>query len=237
MLKIIPVFMLIFYGFNSSAETVKHTQAVSGAQIKRDATAFFERKGLLIDILVSDNRRYHPCSQSLTFEPRADGDWSSVVAQCEPDKWSVVLRTNFEGHKNKKNSKLENVGERVVVLKKNIHKNQIIGIEDIMLAKMPSKGLLGSYTKTDEVIGRKVRYNLVKGSILKNRHLEVSYDVNEGDRVLISSGNDRFSVTSYGNALGNGQIGEMIEISNSKSGKIIKVIIVGEKKVQPLTNM
>jgi len=61
--------------------------------------------------------------------------------------------------------------------------------------------------------------------------------VNEGDSVLISSGNDRFSVTSYGNALGNGQIGEMIEISNSKSGKIIKVIIVDEKKVQPLTNM
>jgi len=29
----------------------------------------------------------------------------------------------------------------------------------------------------------------------------------------------------------------MIEISNSKSGKIIKVIIVDEKKVQPLTNM
>ena len=237
MLKIIPVLMLIFYGFSSSAEMINYTQAVSGAQIKRDAAAFFERKGLLIEILVSDNRRYHPCSQSLTFEPRADGDWSSVIARCEPDKWSVVLRSNFEGHKNIKDPQPEYAGESVVILNKNIHKNQIIGIEDVMLAKMPSKGLLGSYTNTHEVIGRKLRYNLVKGSILKNRHLEVSYDVNEGDLVVISSGTDRFSVTSYGNALGNGQIGEMIEISNSKSGKIIKVIIVDEKKVQPLTNM
>jgi flagella basal body P-ring formation protein FlgA len=237
MLKIIPVLMLIFYGFSSSAEMINYTQAVSGAQIKRDAAAFFERKGLLIEIFASDNRRYHPCSQSLTFEPRADGDWSSVIARCEPDKWSVVLRSNFEGHKNIKDPQPEYAGERVVILNKNIHKNQIIGIEDVMLAKMPSKGLLGSYTNTHEVIGRKVRYNLVKGSILKNRHLEVSYDVNEGDLVVISSGTDRFSVTSYGNALGNGQIGEMIEISNSKSGKIIKVIIVDEKKVQPLTNM
>lgn len=237
MLKIISFLMLIFYGFSASAEMINYTQAVSGAQIKRDAAAFFERNGLLIEILVSDNRRYHPCSQSLTFEPRADGDWSSVIARCEPDKWSVVLRSNFEGHKNIKDPQPEYAGERVVILNKNIHKNQIIGIEDVMLAKMPSKGLLGSYTNTHDVIGRKVRYNLVKGSILKNRHLEVSYDVNEGDLVVISSGTDRFSVTSYGNALGNGQIGEMIEISNSKSGKIIKVIIVDEKKVQPLTNM
>ena len=86
-------------------------------------------------------------------------------------------------------------------------------------------------------MGRKVRSNIAAGTILKARHLDTVYSVNKNDGVLVVASNKAITITTSAIALENGQIGDMIPVKNLKSEKIFKVIIIGKKKVAPITNM
>ena len=61
--------------------------------------------------------------------------------------------------------------------------------------------------------------------------------VNKNETVVISLGNNKISVITYGIALTSGQKGDMIEVENINSKKIFKAIVVEQKKVKPLANM
>ena len=49
--------------------------------------------------------------------------------------------------------------------------------------------------------------------------------------------NKKLSITTSAIALEEGQLGDMIAIENINSGKMLKAIITGRKKVSPITNM
>ena len=53
--------------------------------------------------------------------------------------------------------------------------------------------------------------------------------VNKNETVVISLGNNKISVITYGIALTSGQKGDMIEVEN-KFKKVFKAIIVEQKK-------
>jgi flagella basal body P-ring formation protein FlgA len=102
---------------------------------------------------------------------------------------------------------------------------------------VPNQNVFAGFKKIDDLIGRKVMRNLAKGTILKARHVEFRLNVNKNDTVLVILGNNKLSITTYGIALTSGQKGDMITVENVKSKKIFKAIVLGEKKVSPLTNM
>ena len=54
---------------------------------------------------------------------------------------------------------------------------------------------------------------------------------------MLVDDNAAITITTAAIALENGQIGDMIPVRNVNSQKILKVIITGEKKVAPITNM
>ncbi|NCX58712.1 MAG: flagella basal body P-ring formation protein FlgA, partial [Rhodobacteraceae bacterium] len=87
------------------------------------------------------------------------------------------------------------------------------------------------------VIGRKAKFNLARGAILKIRQLEINYAVEKGKYVLLTSSNENVSVTVGAIALEQGQIGDIIKVKNERSGKLLNVIVTSEKKVSPITNM
>ena len=78
------------------------------------------------------------------------------------------------------------------------------------------------FTNKNEIIGRKLKQNLKKGQIIKPRHLFRKFAVNQGDPVTIKSNIGLISVTSSGIAVNSGNIGDLIEVTNVRSGKIIK---------------
>ena len=86
-------------------------------------------------------------------------------------------------------------------------------------------------------MGRKAKNNLAAGTIIKPRHLNIVFTINKEDSVLIIASNAAITITTAAIALENGQIGDMIPVRNVNSQKILKVIITGEKKVAPITNM
>ena len=123
-----------------------------------------------------------------------------------------------------------------MTLVKNISNGQIIDETHIQITKIQKNKALGSFANLEDVIGRKVTRNLSRGSILKPRHLELSYDVEKNDTVIVTIGNSKINVSTIGVALDNGQVGDSIRVRNTKSATIFKAIISGEK-VTPLANM
>ncbi len=102
---------------------------------------------------------------------------------------------------------------------------------------MPKQRVFEGFDDVSELIGRKVTSNLIKGTILKPRHIKYKHIVTKNDTVLVIVGNNKLSISTYGTALTSGQKGDMINVENLSSKKTFKAIVLDEKKVTPLTNM
>ena len=81
------------------------------------------------------------------------------------------------------------------------------------------------------MIGRKVKQNLRKGQYIQPRHLFEKYSVNEGDPVIIVSKFKNTEVSTGGIAIKSGNIGDVLQVKNVRSGKIIKGILKKNKKI------
>ena len=224
--------ILIFFGHSElSAET-----RITGSDIKSQALNVLTDDGAQLELLVSDRRTFFPCSTPLNFTPRIQNDWSSVEVTCGSEPWSTVLRSTAAQEKNELSVENISIHKPVVVIVKNISKGEVLNSNHLAY-EYHSVSLPGSFTDIENVIGRKAKFNLARGATLKIRQLEINYAVEKGKYVLLTSSNENVSVTVGAIALEQGQIGDIVKVRNERSGTILNVLVTGEKKVSPITNM
>ena len=223
---------LIFFGHSElSAET-----RITGSDIKEQAINVVTGNGSKLELLVSDRRTFFPCSEPLDFSPRIQNDWSSVQITCTSEPWSTVLRSTATQQKNELFEETNSKNKPVVVVVTNISRGEVLNATHLAYENTTAR-LPGSFTDIENVIGRKAKFNLARGAILKIRQLEINYAVEKGKYVLLTSRNENVSVTVGAIALEQGQIGDIVKVRNERSGKILNVLVTGEKKVSPITNM
>lgn len=221
-----------------SSSVARAENRIDGYEIKEQAKDIITSSGVPLEILVSDRRVFFHCSEALEFSPRKGDDWSTVEVACGSHNWSATLRSTVSSNTSidlDTSSLSEN--NAVVTVSQNITKGQVIEQKHLAYAQGQSKDLHGSFRDFTEIIGRKAKFNLARGAILKARHLELSFPVEKGQAVLLSNNNSKITVSANAIALEDGQIGDMVKVENSRSGKILNVIVIGEKKVSPITNM
>ncbi len=226
--------VLIWTGFS----TVQASERITGFDIKAQAKSVVTSYGTSLDLMVSDKRTFFKCGEPLTFSPRIENDWSTVEVNCVSENWSTVLRNNqtFQIEEEFENT-FDPLKFKTVVVRKNITKGEVLTEDHLSYSYQISDDLPGGFTSMSEVIGRKAKFNLARGAVIKTRQLEIVYPVEEGKAVLVVADNSRLSITVNAIALEAGQLGDMIKVKNSTSGKILNAIVTGEKKVSPLTNM
>ena len=223
---------LIFVGHSGlSAET-----RITGSDIKKQAMNVITDNASPLELMVSDRRSFFPCSKPLIFAPRVQNDWSSVQITCTSESWSTVLRSTATQQENGLSGETNLINKPVVVVVKNISKGEVLNANHLA-HEHTSTRLPGSFTEIKNVIGRRAKFNLARGAILKIRQLEINYAVEKGKYVLLTSSNENVSVTVGAIALEQGQIGDIIKVRNERSGKLLNVVVTSEKKVSPLTNM
>ena len=226
--------VLIWTGLNA----VQASERVTGLDIKAQAKSAVTSSGTSLDLMVSDKRTFFKCGKPLTFSPRMENDWSTVQVNCGSENWSTVLRNNQTVQiKEEFENTLDPLKSKTVVVKKNITKGEVLTEDHLAYSFQISDDLPGGFTSMSEVIGRKAKFNLARGAVIKTRQLEIVYPVEKGKAVLVVADNLRLSITVNAIALEAGQLGDMIRVKNSTSGKILNAIVTGEKKVSPLTNM
>ena len=234
-IKNIVLFVIVsfLYAFPTQA-----SDRLNGIDIKAQSVKYFTDQGLNITLLVSDKRAFFPCSVPLGFSPKYNNDWSTVLVRCDHENWETFIRSVGSSSK-KALSRITPDQPRtmVAILNKNISKGQVISEDYIKFEVRPERQIHGAYNDISEVLGRKTKNNIAAGTILKARHLDTVYSVDKNDSVLVVAASKTITITTLAIALENGQIGDMIPVRNVKSEKIFKVIITGEKKVAPITNM
>ena len=71
--------------------------------------------------------------------------------------------------------------------------------------------------------------------MILSRHLEIDWDIQKGQKIIIQSTAGPVVVASTGISRGNAQVGELLKAQNQHSGKLVEGIVVSRKKIKVLT--
>ncbi|WP_019340575.1 flagellar basal body P-ring formation chaperone FlgA [Stutzerimonas stutzeri] len=111
-----------------------------------------------------------------------------------------------------------------------IDRGQTIRDSDVRLERINiAKARRGYYNRLDEVIGMAAKRRIRAGQTITPSLLEQAMAVKRGEPVKIVASNDGIEASASGEALGDGQPGEVIRVRNTRSGKVIdaKVLEAG----------
>ena len=207
---------------------------ILGSDLKEVAAKHLADAGMFKTVLVSDKRAYYPCAEKIYISPKSENDWNTLKASCgSPALWSVSLRTKNTSSQKESASKTAS-SVQVVFTKQNIPKGKVIQLEDLEMKWSSSRSTYGAYVKAENIIGHKAKRNIMRNSIVKAQHIIPMNAVNKNDTIIITSGSSGLRISTYGQALANGKLGDMILVRNLSSNKEFKAIITASKKVTPI---
>ena len=205
----------------------KNLFALSGEEINNHIKKWLLSEGIKSNPQFSPKKKLPLCNQKVSYEKYFDSS-KLVKVSCDGNKpWTIFVKTNSKTFKQKQ-SKASKFNQ-ILVLNKSIEKGNYIKKNDLVFIKSPKKNIF--YHNKEELIGRKIKQNLRKGQYIQPRHLFGKYSVNEGDPVVIVSKFKNTEVSTGGIAVKSGNIGDIIEVKNSRSGKIIKGKLKKNKKI------
>ena len=205
----------------------KSLYALSGKEINNHIKKWLESENIKSNPQFSPKKKLPDCKQNVSYE-KYNNSYKLVKVSCEEkNSWTVFVKTNVNTIKQKK-LKVSKINE-ILVLNKSIEKGNYIKKSDLTFIKSSKKNIF--YNSKEELIGRKVKQNLKKGQYIQPRHLFAKYSVNEGDPVIIVSKFKNTEVSTGGIAIKSGNIGDLLEVKNTRSGIIIKGILKKNKKV------
>tara|TARA_B100000963_G_scaffold301454_1_gene274117 strand:+ start:788 stop:1507 length:720 start_codon:yes stop_codon:yes gene_type:complete len=201
--------------------------ALSGKEINENIKKWLASQGIKSNPQFSPNKKLPNCNQNILFEKHYD-NFKLIKVTCKGNTpWTIYVKTNSNivQPKQIKAPKFN----KILVLNKSIEKGNYIKKNDLVFIKSLKKNIF--YYNKKELIGRKVKQNLRKGQYIQPRHLFGKYSVNEGDPVVIVSRFKNTEVSTGGIAIKSGNIGDILEVKNKRSGKIIRGILKKNKKI------
>ena len=217
-IKLFILFMIFF---------PKSLYALSGKEINNHIKKWLESVDIRSNPQFSPKKKLPDCKKNISYEKYNDS-YKLIKVSCESkNSWTIFVKTNANTLKQKK-LKVSKTNE-ILVLNKSIEKGNYIKKTDLTFIKSQKKNIF--YNSKVELIGRKVKQNLKKGQYIQPRHLFAKYSVNEGDPVVIVSKFKNAEVSTGGIAIKSGNIGDFLEVKNTRSGKVIKGILQKNKKI------
>ena len=203
----------------------KSLYALSGEEINNHIKKWLETEDIKSNPQFSPKKKLPDCTKNVSYEKYNDS-YKLIKVSCESkNSWTIFVRTNANTLKQKKLK--TSIKNEILVLNKSIEKGNYIKKSDLTFIKSPKKNIF--YNSKEELIGRKVKQNLKKGQYIQPRHLFAKYSVNEGDPVVIVSKFKNAEVSTGGIAIKSGNVGDVLEVKNKRSGIIIKGILKKDK--------
>jgi len=226
---IFKLFILLFLIINAA-----QANAITGNEIKSLVINYLDNKGINSEPIIKENRVFKKCAHELNIRALFNNFKTVIVSCSKPLKWQITIRTNAESTpkiSSKKNiSKVSN-SIKLIILKNNLKKGEVIQKHDLKFDYKSSSVGKGFFENFNKLIGREINQNLSRGQIIKTRHLKENFMVAEGQSIIIFSDLHGINVRMQGSALENGHFNEFIKVKNLSSGKIVQGKIVNEKKI------
>ncbi len=126
---------------------------------------------------------------------------------------------------------------KAVVAKRYIPKGSIISYDDVKIDKVKAKNDERYFTNINKLIGKKLRFAVKKGQPITLKYLEKEYYVFRNTNVEVLYEKNGFRIRLLGRALENGELGDLIRVRNTSSGKVILCKVIGKNKVKFISGM
>ena len=201
--------------------------AISGKDINKTIKNWLKTKGIESNPNFSNKKKMNNCKNDLKFRS-VYSNYSLIEVTCFSEEglqdWKIFIKPNLVKKNynpvSKKKKKIAKTLNRVVRLERSLEKDKILTAGDLKITNENIRKQF-FYDKS-QLVGRKLKQNLKYGQIIQPRHLQKKFDINEGDAIVISSKIGRALVSSGGISNESGNIGDLLEVTNNRSGKKIK---------------
>lgn len=232
------VIFLSFVLASGTALAQDYTDGVSGAEAESLVLEAMRAAGIRDGSPMGSIRPFPACDTTPTVAPRG-GDWGTAVIRCG-DEWSRSMRTRttYAPQRPAAPSRAaETTGAMVVVLKRNMESGQMISEEDVMLAPNGSRSSPETFSRLEDVIGRRLKSRVTAEQMVFMRHLETDWLIVQGQPVVLKINANGIEVSASGEALEAGELGDIIRVKNLQSQKVIKAIVDGKNSVSIRPNI
>lgn len=178
-----------------------------------------------VTLEVAGARRQAPaCAQPLRIEPLDTRHASRLrfAAVCpghDDARAEFVVRAELTAH--------------VAVATAAVAAGRPIAAQDVALERRPLGAATAPTSDLDAVVGLSSRRALRAGQVIDTPALAAPVLVRRGAAVRIVARNGQVLVTAAGEALAAGRQGELIEVRNSATGKVIQARVTGSNEVAP----
>jgi flagella basal body P-ring formation protein FlgA len=214
-------------------------ETVSGATLKVYIKTILAKKGLESAPILAEERQFRACRQNLQLTPMF-GDYRTVKLTCpDADGFQIAVRTRIDTDNittSPADNKLPDANTvEVLSLARSVSRGEILEADDLVMVAVAQGRHVGHFTRLTDVVGRRVKQTLGVNQVLLARHLDIFWDIQQDQTVLIETSIGNVTVASTGIALENAQIGQIVGVKNQKSGQHIEGIAVSRKKIRILT--
>jgi len=122
--------------------------------------------------------------------------------------------------------------KEVITSSKNLDKHEIIQPMALNVSRREVHGFPVIFTKKDELIGKRLKRMIQKGTIITGDMIEVPPLINKGDKVTMVVESPSFRITAQGISKEDGIHGQIIRVANASSMKEIFCQVVDERTVK-----
>ena len=212
---------------------VENAFGLSNSEIKDAIKEYLNQNDILQVFSINKKLKLPSCKKNIEIKKRFETYKTLKITCPQENPWTYNIRIKIQNVKKKPNQKRKQKNTEVSLIKvnKNLKKNQIITENDIYLIKTNKKGASNYFSYKKEVIGRKIKVSLREGQILRDRHIEKNWTIQEGQKIIIENNKSKINILIEGIALNSAMQGDYVEVLNKSTGKPIKAWVKNDKKV------
>ena len=206
---------------------------LSNSDINDAIKKYLKKNDILQSFSINKKLKLPNCKKNIEVKKRSE-TYKTLKIICPQDNpWTYNIRVKIHNvqKKSKKEKKPRKTEVSLIKVNKNLKKNQIITENDIYMIKTNKKGASNYFSYKKEVIGRKIKVSLREGQILRNRHIEKNWTIQEGQKIIIENNKSKIHILIEGIALKSAMKGDYVEVLNKSTGKPVNAWVKNNKKV------
>ncbi|MUK40742.1 flagellar basal body P-ring formation protein FlgA [Aliivibrio fischeri] len=225
LISIIGLF-ISFFSSNVHAATDEQLDAIKHAaesflqsQIEVPQNGTLHIEAARIDSRIQATDCPAPLIASLPGRLNSSGN-TSVLVECQPDDWKVYVPVKTE------------LMMPLVTAISSLSRGHTISSSDLTLTMVNSRTYQrGGYINVDDLVGARIKRSVRAGETVEKNDICM---VCRNDSVIIKAVKGELSIITKGTALGDGALGDKVNVKNDKSNRIVNGIVtsVGEISIR-----
>ena len=219
-------------------------ERLTGEDIGRIIRQSAQDEGISLTPVIPPQRVFYPCASGLQVTPKTQS-WQTVTVSCsKPYDWKLNFRTKMKFVSQKpmpanpmtsRKAKPRSKEFTYVVLKEPLSKGTVLSQETEYDIKTYHYEIRGAFTNVEHLLGRRLKTSVPVDVPLLSRYLTTAYAVEKDNIINIILQRGSIKISGKAIALSDGQLGEVILVSNLESGIKLRARIKNEREAEIIT--